>query len=280
MEPIHHISDTALWVAMYRAEESDRPDAVFVDPYARRLAGEKGAEIAQAIDFSSRNSWLFVARTYLFDEIVQQHIAQGVDTIVNLAAGLDTRPFRMNLPANLHWWEADLPGMIHYKQAMLVNEEPRCLFQRIALDLADHQERLAFFEQVNARAQRVLVLTEGLMGYLTDEQAAELATDLSAQPTFHRWAFDLMSPAILALAQKEMGDFLKDNTELRFAPPQGELFFEPYGWKPVQSNSFIKTASALRRLHDKLEEFAAAPEPPIGPKGEFPWSGVCLLERK
>ena len=37
--PISHVSDTAHWVAMYRAMESERPDALFRDPHARRLAG-------------------------------------------------------------------------------------------------------------------------------------------------------------------------------------------------------------------------------------------------
>jgi len=44
--PLRHISDTALWVAVYRAEESERTDAVFRDPYASKLAGERGTQIA------------------------------------------------------------------------------------------------------------------------------------------------------------------------------------------------------------------------------------------
>src|SRR6266550_8482530 len=110
MKPlVENISDTARWVAVFRAEESERADAVFHDPYARRLAGEKGEQIANAMEFSRKNSWSFVARTFLFDEFIKQHIEQGFDTIINLAAGLDTRPYRMNLPASLKWVEVDLP---------------------------------------------------------------------------------------------------------------------------------------------------------------------------
>ena len=65
MEPlIRNIADTALWVAIYRAEESERPDAVFHDPYARKLAGERGAQIADAIVFGRINSWSFVCLLY------------------------------------------------------------------------------------------------------------------------------------------------------------------------------------------------------------------------
>lgn len=55
--PIRHISDTALWVAVYRAQESERPDAVFRDPLARRLAGERGAQIAATMPFAQRHAW-------------------------------------------------------------------------------------------------------------------------------------------------------------------------------------------------------------------------------
>ena len=60
---VRNISDTALWVAHYRAVESERPDAHFSDPYARALAGERGARIAKSQQFGNRNAWAFVART-------------------------------------------------------------------------------------------------------------------------------------------------------------------------------------------------------------------------
>src|SRR5215831_16599529 len=102
---IQNISDTARWVAVFRAEESERPDAVFHDPFARKLAGEKGKQIADSVEFSRQNSWSFVARTYLFDQYVMEHVEQGFDMVVNLACGLDARPYRMSLPSSLKWIE-------------------------------------------------------------------------------------------------------------------------------------------------------------------------------
>ena len=107
---IQNISDTARWVAIFRAEESERPDAIFQDPFARRLAGEEGEQIADTIQFSRKNSWSFVARTFLFDEYIKQHVESGFDMVVNLAAGLDARPYRMSLPSSLQWIEVDLPA--------------------------------------------------------------------------------------------------------------------------------------------------------------------------
>src|SRR5262245_2164552 len=110
--PLRNISDTARWVAVYRAIESERPDAWFHDPLAARLAGERGREIAKTMDFAHRNAWSFVARTVLFDRFIMSGIAQGADMVVNLAAGFDTRPYRMDLPADFPWIEVDLPELL------------------------------------------------------------------------------------------------------------------------------------------------------------------------
>jgi O-methyltransferase involved in polyketide biosynthesis len=40
--PIRNVSDTARWAAHYRALESAREDALFLDPLAQRLAGDRG----------------------------------------------------------------------------------------------------------------------------------------------------------------------------------------------------------------------------------------------
>src|SRR5215467_2122353 len=84
---VRNISDTALWVAVYRARETDRPDAVFRDPFARRLAEERGEEIARSMAFGERHAWSYTARTWRSDQIVAQQVEQGTDMVVNLAAG-------------------------------------------------------------------------------------------------------------------------------------------------------------------------------------------------
>lgn len=279
MEPlIRNIADTARWVAIFRAEESERPDAIFHDPYARLLAGERGEKIANAITFSQKNSWSFVARTFLFDEFIKQHVEAGFDMVVNLAAGLDTRPYRMNLPASLKWIEVDLPEMISYKETILAGEKPNCLLQKVQMDLTDRKARLELFRQSGNKSDKALIVAEGLIGYLDEEEAGALAQDLSGQHSFKRLVFDMMSPGLLTMAQKEMGSFLKEaNAPLKFVPEEGEGFFLRYGWKSFESKSKLKTAAILKRLSDEMMVYAAYPEPE-GPKGSFPWSGVCLFE--
>ena len=278
MALIENISDTAKWVAVFRADETERPDALFHDPFARRLAGERGEQIANAIEFSRNNSWSFVARTFSFDEFIKQHVAQGFDMVVNLASGLDTRPYRMPLPASLNWIEVDLPDIMNYKQTILANEKPNCKLQSISLDLSDREARLELFKKLGNKCNKALIISEGLVGYLDEEEVGALAQDLSAQISFKRWVLDMMSPGLLVMVTKEMGSFLNEgNAVLKFAPKEGEEFFGKYGWKHIDSRSKLKTAATLKRLNDEMMAYAAYPEPE-GPKGDYPWSGDCLFE--
>src|SRR5678815_1669336 len=122
---IRDSSDTALWVAVYRAMESERPDAVFVDPFARRLAGERGQQIVDAMPRGRSMAWPMIVRTAVMDEIILRCVEQGARTVLNLAAGLDARPYRLPLPASLRWLHVDLPDMVEYFRERMAGETPR-----------------------------------------------------------------------------------------------------------------------------------------------------------
>src|SRR5437667_7127565 len=109
---IKGVSDTAFMVAAWRAAESERPDALFRDPFAGRLAGQHGRAIIASLNRSFLRGWQVVIRTVIIDELIQKAVAAGTDSIVNLGAGLDARPYRMELPAGLRWIEVDYPHVI------------------------------------------------------------------------------------------------------------------------------------------------------------------------
>src|SRR5450755_681922 len=155
------ISDTARWVAVYRALESERKDALFRDPFASRLAGQRGRDIAETIWSSvRRNSWPLVVRTLLIDQLVMKSIAEGADLVLNLAAGLDARPYRLPLPPTLTWVEVDLPAILEEKERALASETPVCNLRREAVDLSSSLLRNAFLERALQGARRALVVTE------------------------------------------------------------------------------------------------------------------------
>lgn len=276
---IRNVSDTARWTAAFRALESERHDALFRDPFAARLAGERGYQIHDTVKFGAKHTWSWVTRTVLFDRCLAAELRDGADMVINLAAGLDARPYRVNLHPSLQWIEVDLPGILDYKDEVLASEQPRCSLRRVRLDLADRAARRALFAELSSRARRAIVLSEGLLVYLSTAEAGELAADLSEQRSFRRWIMDIMSPAILRMLQKRMSDeLLRAGAPLKFGPAEGPHFFEQYGWKLIEAHSLLHSAAALKRLPLLMRLFAAFPPPKDARPGSRPWSGVCVLE--
>ena len=276
---IRDLADTARWMAVYRARETERDDAVFRDPFARALAGERGEQIASEVSFGDENAWSFIARTYLFDRYVTRLVQHGADVVVNLAAGLDTRPYRMELPPSLRWVEVDLPDILDYKESILGDAQPVCALERVRLDLSNEDARRGLFARIGRGAQHVVVLAEGLVVYLMPEAVGELARDLAAPSSFRHWVVDLISPGLLATMKQRMGDTMNQaGAPFLFAPADGAPFFTAHGWQPAEVKSMLRTGAKIERLPVAMRVFAALPDPP-GPAGERPWSGVCLLQR-
>ena len=275
---VRHVSDTALWVAAYRANESERPDARFNDPFARRLAGERGARIGDGLPKARENEWAMVARTWLIDRLVLEEAARGADLVVNLAAGLDTRPYRLPLPPGLAWVEVDLPELLDYKEGILEREKPVCRLERLRLDLSEEAARRELFGRLGGRSRRVLVLTEGLLVYLKEEAVISLARDLAAAPGFERWILDLASPGLVRLMGRLMGRELA-RAPMMFGPEEGPAFFEPHGWSALEVHSMLKTGARLKRLPFWLRLAAWLPESD-GRQGRRPWSGVALFKKR
>jgi len=276
---VRNISDTALWAAYFRAEENKRPDAMFRDPFADKLADGKAAEIARSIPEGQAHAWAWVSRTYLFDQCIQKEIQAGADLIVNCAAGLDARPYRMDLPGGLRWVELDLPEILAYKEARLAQEKPRCVLERIAVNLANEQERRAVLASVGARGKRAVVLTEGLLIYFSPDEVASFARSLARVASFQRWILDLASPGLLQMMQKNAGKALeKVGAPFRFGPAEGPAFFARHGWDAIQVNGLLKTAARFGRPPFFLRLLAKLPES-NGPYGKRPWSGVCVLQK-
>lgn len=227
---IKHVADTALWVATYRAQESERPDALFHDPLAARLAGERGRQIAAAMPYPRVMNWILVIRTVAIDRLILKAIELGIDTVMNLGTGLDTRPYRMALPETLRWVEVDFPHIIEFKNQMLQSEKPACRLERIAADFSNVSARRELFRRIGSESNKVLVITEGVIPYLSAEEAAALSEDLHAVPTFHYWIQDYRQGGLRQWTPRRMRDVLKD-APFKFDVTDWLGFFQKQGWK-------------------------------------------------
>jgi O-methyltransferase involved in polyketide biosynthesis len=185
----------------------------------------------------------------------------------------------MDLPPNLLWVEVDLPEILSYKESILGDERPRCALRRIRLDLADRGARQQLVKELGVQAKNALVITEGLVIYLTPEQVGELADDLAAAQGFKHWIVDMVSPGLRRMMSKQFGDLLNEGgVPFKFSPEAGPDFFLPHGWRPVAVRSMIKTAAEKKRINFFMRLLAKLPDPKNG-LGNRPWGGSILLEK-
>lgn len=284
---IRSLADTACWVAYHRATESDRPDNIFRDPYARCLAGERGALIGREL---YENAWAVAVRTHLFDCAIRELLSRNlVGMAVNLGAGLDSRPYRLELSERLPWIEIDVPEILEAKRRILSNEKPHCQLQLIAENLADEASRRTLFSRLNQRARHILVISEGLLIYLDEDKVSLLAADLHAQPHFAYWLVEVIPPVALL--------YMKANPKWRrhigaaklrmaFAPSDWRAFYRKCGWETVEFWDLAQAAHTLNREPAMLKLVRLAGE--LSPLWGNLWgkmqaqlweSGVALLHR-
>jgi methyltransferase (TIGR00027 family) len=268
------VSETAHWIAAYRAMESLRPDAIFRDPFAARLAGNLGKDAPKGIP-----PWPMIMRTKLIDDLVVEAVARGTRRVLNLAAGLDTRPYRLPLAKDVRWIEADLPAITALKESALAGERPACELVREKVDLADETRRGAFLDRALDGAQSALVLTEGLLGYLTADAARALSADLHARPQIGAWIIDVASPGILKRMQKATDSRLDPADRMKFAPANGVAFYEETGWKVREILSMYRAGVRYRRLPFPMRLFRFLPDPDPRKPGNQPWGAVVRLDR-
>ncbi|WP_394842209.1 SAM-dependent methyltransferase [Pendulispora brunnea] len=232
--PAPAVSKTAFWIANFRAMETERPDALFRDPLASRLVGRESRRAARFLKYLGLGSpfWSVVIRTHIIDLFVREKVGQQrVDTVLNLGAGLDTRPYRLDLPPTLRWIEVDFSNIVDLKEERLRGEIPRCRLERVKLDISDRGARTRLFDDVAAASSKVLVLTEGVTPYFTSEQVALLAADLRARPSFRYWINDYLAPAAGSYVRRGSVLRLLKKTPIQFVPDDWFGFFHQHGWK-------------------------------------------------
>ncbi len=241
------ISDTAFWIAGYRAQETERADAVFNDFLAQKLAGERGRQMVAVTPGTIQMAFAMVVRTASIDRLVMMSVEKGIDTVINLGAGLDTRPYRLQLPANLNWIEVDFPNIINYKNTVLAEDKPVCNLERIAADLSDTDARQKLFAELGSRTQKALVITEGVIAYLTNADAARLSKDIYAVPSFKYWVQDYSQGLFRKHGHSLNKTGMLNNTPFRFGVKDPIAFFGEVGWKVSADLHILDEADRIGR---------------------------------
>ncbi|MCF3139546.1 SAM-dependent methyltransferase [Paenarthrobacter sp. AR 02] len=219
---------TGAWIAAARALETARPDRLFNDPWAGLLAGESGKA---ALNASPYNPFLPV-RTRYFDDRILGAVREETQ-IVLLGAGLDTRAFRLPLPASCFVFEVDFAEAFAEKESVLQSVSPGCARRCVFADFSGPwiQALLdAGFEQ----SIPTIWVAEGLFFYLTLPDVESLVRDTAAlscqgstfvADTFGTGLLDSESMAPLVAHRKNVG------RPLPFCTDTPETLFSGGGWK-------------------------------------------------
>jgi len=160
---------------------------------------------------------------------------------------LDTRPYRLELPAPLRWVEVDFSDVVDLKESELAGEKARCPLERVPLDLSDSQQRRKFLSEVADRSNNILALTEGVIPYLSSEEVAALAQDLRSRYSFRYWIADYFSPAAHRYRERKKMTRVMQNAPFCFKPEDYFGFFCQQGWQAKTIRYIPEEAHKLNR---------------------------------
>jgi methyltransferase (TIGR00027 family) len=191
---------TGLLVAAIRAEETRRAERLFEDPFADALAGDVGREALAKYRAASPPPAVPVieVRTRWYDDAVGRALSSGIRQVVVLAAGMDSRAYRLSFPDETRWFEIDQAPVMEHKQRVLADVMPRCVRVGIAWDLAEDfaapLERAGF-----DRTERSCWFVEGLLQYLEPAAGGGIFERIDAlSPSGSVVLYDVVGRSMLA----------------------------------------------------------------------------------
>jgi methyltransferase (TIGR00027 family) len=269
---INHVSDTALMVAACRAIETKREDGFIRDPFAARLAGKRGMAILDALPNTAIMRFGLGVRTKFLDELLMEALgSERIATVLSVGCGLDTRPWRLELPPGLRWIEIDFADLLDYKDGLMAGEAPRCRRERLSADLNDREQRAAMYRA--AGTAPALMITEGLLMYLEAATVEALAAESSNESGIAHWISDITTTAFRN-ALGNAGTLQSFQSVQAPDALRGEQILEVVGrngWTTAARRSYITDmAFAAARIEQmragrpRPERPPAAPDDPTG----------------
>jgi methyltransferase (TIGR00027 family) len=264
---ITHVSDTALMVAACRAHETEQEDAFVRDPFAARLAGERGPAILRELPHSAVLRLGLAIRTRFVDELLLEALSVSpITTVLSVGCGLDTRPWRLSLPSNLRWIETDFADVLDYKDRLMSGETPTCRRDRLTVDLNDSGHRRAMYEA--AGSAPTLMISEGLLMYLPAATVEALAAESWNQRGVAHWISDVTTSAfsevlaggtdtLQAIRHVQASDCLKGEQILDV--------LQRHGWTTSARRSYITDVGFVLERIRRMMGGAPPPSRPYPP---------------
>jgi methyltransferase (TIGR00027 family) len=189
---------TACWTAAIRARENEREDALLKDPWAAALAGEKGMRWIK--DRAEESVIPILLRTRYFDDFLQRIVnKENIHQIILMAAGMDTRAFRLTWPEGTHFFELDQSPVLHSKEEILqsAGAVPTCKRTTIEADLSGPWEKKLTEAGFDPKGRSGWLL-EGFLFYLPERIIAGLLDRVTTLASQASWmGFDIVNRIML-----------------------------------------------------------------------------------
>lgn len=242
------LESTAYWTAAARAKESEREDRLFNDPWASLLAGQVGAEwIAQRAGnvFSTAP---MIIRTHYFDTFLERAVLQNaIRQVVILAAGLDTRAFRLNWPDGTRLYELDQPSILQYKAQALQSTGAKLACERIQIELDLTQPWKESLTRSGFDPQRPSVwLLEGFLFYLPNEDIIHILDTVTSLAAKGSWlGFDIVNSLTLTspITRQWIEMQARSGAPWIGAMDDPESFLAERGWRATMTQSGAEDAN-------------------------------------
>ncbi|TCK26103.1 class I SAM-dependent methyltransferase [Pseudonocardia endophytica] len=240
------VATTSRITAAIRAAESARPDRLFDDPLAGTLAGDVGRAIAARIDSGD----VIPVRTRFDDDGLRTAVDAGVRQVVLVAAGMDTRAWRLPLPDGCTVFEVDRPALLDLKAELLAGTAPAAHRVPVPADLtADWTASLDAAGHDPSRPTCWIV--EGLLQYLPEPAVRTLLDAVSGRSAAgSRLLTDLVSARLLASEQMRpiLDSMAAAGSPWIFGSDDPDALLAPYGWR-----------GGVRLIDDVMAELGRGP---------------------
>ena len=234
------VGNTARWIAASRAKETELALPLFSDPYARELSGDAGFELqtsmraAMGATGDGPDLYLSIRTKFLDDALVQAVRTRGLHQVVILAAGMDTRAFRIPWPSGVKVFEVDRDEIFDHKEAVLgrAGASPSCERHVVRADLA-RQWTAALTTAGFERSKPAAFLVEGLLMYLDEAAALSLLAAVGQIAAPGSWiAADVVNPEVMTspYMARYMNALREAGSPWKFGIEDPESFFRQHGW--------------------------------------------------
>lgn len=264
------IGATAVVVAKFRAIETTRSDRLFADPLAEVLVTEAGMpemegitrDVIEVVPMLRRVYEATIVRTRYLDDHLLSAVEDGCRQVVLLAAGLDTRAYRIPVAEDVTFYELDLPKVLEFKNGALERHRAQTLTDRVAV-AADLTESWAAPLQAAGfdPASATLWMAEGIMMYFTQEQNDALLETISAMSApGSRFLFVANGPGWLADDSSKDLKATADQAGVGFKShvDDPETWLHPAGWA-------VRNADTLENFGKQFGRGNARPGDDSGP---------------